>query len=109
MTKFYGAIGYADGMQETSPGVYREVITEHKYYGDISRVSLRVSAPDVVNPELSANHQLSVIADAYALSHFFNIRYVEWSGTKWTVTSAEVTRPRLTLYIGAEYHGETAD
>lgn len=109
MARFYGEIGYARGPVETSPGVYEEVIEERSYYGDVNRVSRKLDAPDSVNGELSVNHQISIVADAYALAHFFGIRYVRWAGTCWLVSTVEVTRPRLVLYIGSEYHGPTAN
>lgn len=109
MARFFGAIGYAEPAVETSPGVYEERIIEKQYYGDIQRVSRKYQAADNINGEITVNHQISVVADAYALQHFFSIRYVNWSGTNWLVNTVEVARPRLTLYIGMEYHGATAD
>ena len=34
MAKFYGVVGYVESV-ETAPGVYTEIATERKYYGDI--------------------------------------------------------------------------
>ena len=33
MAKFFGIVGYAETVQ-VKPGVWQDVITEYKYYGD---------------------------------------------------------------------------
>lgn len=108
MTRFYGKIGYADA-QETSPGVHEEVITERSYYGEETRLDRSLNGAESVNPEIVVGNALSVVADAYAEQHFQDIRYVEWAGNLWTVTSVEVQRPRLLLTLGERYNGSTPD
>lgn len=107
MARFCGVVGYAtDEPEEVSPGVYVEKMVERQYRGDVNRVVRKYDTPDNVNGSLSLNHEISIVADAYALDHFFNIRYVEWAGVKWFVATVEVARPRLKLYIGKEYKDE---
>ncbi len=43
-----------------------------------------------------------------AMRIFFNIRYVEWRGVRWTVSNVEIYAPRLTMYLGKVYNGPTA-
>ena len=104
MAKFYGVIGYAETV-EIRPGVYEEQITERKYYGDITRNTKRSESNEHLIDNLNVNNVISVMADAYADLHFFAIRYVEWAGIKWKVTTVEVQRPRLILTIGGVYNG----
>lgn len=107
MAKFYGKIGYGE-TTETVPGVHVDQIVERSYYGDVVRNSRRLEEPgDKLNYDLSVGNSISVVADAYATEHFFNIRYVEWAGTRWTVSNVEVQRPRLILQLGKVYDGET--
>lgn len=108
MTRFYGKIGYADPV-ETSPGVHEEAITERPYYGDVTRIDRTLDGGDSVNPKITVGNSISVLSDAFAEEHFQDIRYVEWAGNLWTVTSVEVQRPRLLLTLGEQYHGPTAE
>jgi hypothetical protein len=104
MAKFYGAIGFAVNT-ETSPGVWKDVITERNYKGDVLKITRRDEQRDSLNPNLTINNRISVIADAFANENIFAIRYITWMGSKWSITSVEVERPRLLLTIGGVYHG----
>ena len=106
MAKFYGAIGYGETV-ETAPGVWEDVIVEHKYYGDVLRNTRRLEDGERLNNDISVSNSISVMADAYANNHFFAIRYVEWQGARWVVTDVEVQTPRLILRIGGVYNGPT--
>jgi hypothetical protein len=108
MTRFYGKVGYADPV-ETSPGVHEEVITEKSYFGEVTRADRTLDGGDSVNPKITVGNAISVVADAFAEEHFQDIRYVEWAGNLWTVTSVEVQRPRLLLTLGEQYHGPTPE
>lgn len=109
--RFFGAVGYAT-QEESSPGVWKEVITEKSYYGDVVRNSRRLENPSTTPPTLNANVSLensfSILADADAYANFMNMRYVVWEGSYWEVTSAEVRRPRLILTIGGLWDGDKA-
>lgn len=107
MAKFYGSIGYGETM-EKSPGVWEDVILEHKYYGDVLRNTRKLQDGQSVNSDISVNNSISIVADAYANEHFFAIRYIRWAGTLWTVTEVEVQSPRLLLRLGGVYNGPSA-
>lgn len=103
--KFYGKVGFME-TTETSPGVYEEQITERNYYGDVMRVSRRYSSSsEKVNDDLDINNEISIVADAYAYQNFHALRYIEWMGAKWKVSSVTVERPRLILSVGGVYNG----
>lgn len=106
MAKFYGKIGYGETTERT-PGVWVDEIIERDYYGDVIRNTRRLNETDKINYDLSVGNSISVVADAYANEHFFAIRYVQWAGTRWTVTEVEVQRPRLILSLGGVYNGPT--
>lgn len=108
MAKFYGVVGYVD-TQETAPGVYTEVATERKYYGDILKNVKRYVSSEYLNDNLTVNNSISIMADAYAYDNFFAIRYVNWMGANWKVTDVEVQRPRLILSLGEVYNGKTPE
>lgn len=102
--RFYGKVGFMQ-TYETAPGVYEEQITERSYYGDVLRNSRRYSgSSEKVNDDLDINNEISIIADAYAYQNFHALRYVEWMGAKWKVSSVTVERPRLILSVGGVYN-----
>ncbi len=106
MARFYGAIGYAEQV-EMSPGVWKDILVEYNYYGDVLRNTRRLQNDDKVNNDLTVSNSISVVADEYAYEHFFAIRYIQWAGSLWTVSEVEVQRPRLLLRLGGIYNGPT--
>lgn len=104
MPKFFGVIGFCETV-ETSPGIWEEKITEKKYYGDVSRNIRKLETGESINDNININNEISIIADPYANNHFHAIRYVEWMGAKWKVSTVEVRRPRLVLSLGDVYNG----
>ncbi|NBI91912.1 hypothetical protein D3Z45_15360 [Lachnospiraceae bacterium] len=107
MAKFYGAIGYAKTV-ETKPGVWRPKIIEKQYFGDLTRNTRRYESSGQVNDNLNIANEISIVADPYARQNFHSMRYVEFMGAKWKITSVEVQYPRLILTIGGVYNdGET--
>ena len=106
MAKWFGVIGYAETV-ETSPGVWKEQITERNYYGDILRNNSRwTTSSDSTNDDLNVNNQISILADPFAYQNFHSMKYVEFMGTRWKIGSAEVQYPRLILTIGGVYNGQ---
>lgn len=106
MARFYGRVGYGFTV-ESAPGVYVEEIIEHTYYGDVIHNQRNLRESENLNFDLNVQNSISIVADAYANDHFFAIRYVEWAGVLWTVTSVEVQSPRLLLRLGEVYNGNT--
>jgi hypothetical protein len=106
--RFSGAVGYADS-QEIAPGIWRDVITEKTYLGDVIRNARRLEPPPLTaNDDIAFENNFSIVADAYAYENFANMRYVVWNGSKWRVTNVEVRRPRLILTVGKVWNGDTA-
>lgn len=107
MAKFFGEIGFGLS-EETSPGVWDDVITEKPYFGDVIRNSRQLEDGNSVNTDISVGNSISIVADAYASENFFAMRYIKWAGTLWTVQSVVVERPRLILRLGGVYNGPKA-
>jgi hypothetical protein len=106
MARFFGRVGYATPV-ETAPGVWVDEIVEYSYYGDVLRKARNLREGENLPFDLNVQNQISIVADEYANKHFFAIRYVEWAGTLWTVSSVEVQSPRLLLRLGEVYNGPT--
>ena len=103
MARWYGTIGYAE-VTETEPGVWTETIVPREYYGDLNRNIRHVSSNDKVNEDISVNNELSIVSDPYAMENFYQMRYAEFMGVKWKVSSVEVRYPRLILSLGGVYN-----
>jgi len=104
MAKFHGVVGFVQ-TEETAPGVFTEVVTEVSYTGDILRNNQRWEAADKLNDNLVIGNRFSIVANPYAYTNMKYIRYIEWMGTKWVVSSIDIQRPRLVLTVGGVYNG----
>lgn len=106
MARFYGEIGYGDSVETSSgSGVYVDEITEFAYFGDVIRNTRKLESGESLNDDITVGNSISIVADEYAIEHFFNIRYIRWAGKLWTVTNVEVRSPRLILSLGNVYNG----
>ena len=105
MAKFSGKIGYVK-IEETAPGVYTEQIIERKVSGDLNRNTRGLQSTDQVNDNITITNEISIIADPYAANNFHSMRYVQFMGAKWKITSVNVQHPRLILSIGGLYNGQ---
>lgn len=103
MSKFYGAIGFAETV-ETEPGIWEEQIVERSYYGDVVRNIRKLQTSSSVNDNIVISNEISIVADPYAELNMFAMRYVVWMGTKWKIESVDVNYPRLSLTIGGLYN-----
>ena len=103
MAKFYGAIGYAK-MVETAPGVFEEEITERTYYGELIRNVRKLQSSENLNDDINVANTISIVADPFANMNFHSMRYVEFMGAKWKISSVEVQYPRLILTVGGVYN-----
>ena len=107
MAKYFGKIGYAEQV-ETAPGVWEEQITERQYYGDGVRNIRKLESSGDINDNINVSMEISIVADPYAIQNFHAMRYVEFMGSLWKITSVEVNYPRLILSIGGVYNGQQA-
>ena len=104
MAKWFGIVGYIT-TEETTPGNWTEKVTEREYYGETvdDTRSTWSTQPDSTNDDLTVNDRISIVADPFAYQNFRYIKYVEFMGAKWKVTSVSVSRPRLILTLGGAY------
>ena len=107
MAKWYGAIGYVETV-ETKPGVWVEQVTEHNHFGDMLPNIHKVQTTDQVVDDINIANKLSIVADPYAFSHYYSMRYAELNGARWKITNVEVKYPRLILTLGGVWNGKQA-
>lgn len=103
MARFFGKIGYVHTVREG--GVSEDVAIEREYYGNELRSLRYFRDGDSILGEVTQQTRISILADAYALENYEDIRYLIKAGTAWTVDSVEVERPRLILSMGDRYNG----
>lgn len=104
MAKFAGLVGFVTE-EETNYGVWTATETVRQMQGDILRAASGVKASDKVNTDITLLHRISLVGDTFAYEHFYEIRWIEFGGCKWEVTSWEVYRPRITVTLGGVWHG----
>lgn len=105
MARFCGKVGYLS-TEETRPGIWEDIIVERTYRGDVIKNKSMWQGTEHVNDDININSDISILADAFAYQHFSEIKYVEFMGVKWRVTSAIPERPRITLTLGGLYNGQ---
>lgn len=105
--KYYGNIGFAVSEEKMvdgqHTGVWEQRITVKKYYGELSKPVNKWQNGSGENQDASFSSQLSIVSDPFAIENFHSIKFAEYLGVKWKVTSVEIIRPRLLLTLGGEY------
>lgn len=105
MAKWFGKVGYAN-TEETRPDLYEDVITEREYFGDANRITRRLEGADEIIDDIAVAVSISIVADPFAYNNFHSIKYVEYMGNKWKVSSVDPAYPRLNLTLGGLYNGK---
>lgn len=104
MAKWYGKVGYVT-TEKTKPGVWEPKSVERPYSGDVISNTIRRTEAGKVNDDLSVANRISIVADPFAYENFSAIKYVEFMGNFWEVSTAEVQYPRIILTVGGVYSG----
>ena len=108
--KYAGKIAFAYyAADPNEPGIIEEHYEERMYLGDVQKKRYSISNASVINSTIKARTTISIMADRYALTHYGYIRWVEYSGQKWSVESVEQAPPRLLLELGAVYNENGGD
>ena len=111
MGKYHGIVGYAI-TEENPPGSGKWVdrVIEKHYYGDtVKFTSSKWTNGTSTNDDLEITNNLSIVADPFAYQNFHAIKYAEFMGVMWKVTSVEIQSPRLILTLGGEWNGNRPD
>lgn len=106
MAKFHGTVAFYITKEDSErPGVWLEEIVQKKYVGDVIRnVRQMNESQNTTNSEIRITNQISIVArDGFIFENFQSILYVEWFGAKWTVSSVDISYPRLILSLGGPY------
>ena len=105
MAKFVGKIGFSIESEDAAEtGIWAPAITEVKYHGDILNATYKWNDNSKVNEDLNISNKFSVVANSFAVENIGKMLYVEWHGVKWKIITAEVSFPRIILYVGGLYN-----
>lgn len=97
--KWSGKIGFVE-TKETRPGVWENVTTERNFYGDVIRDIRKNQSSGQVNDDINISNRISIVSNSFVRDNLAFMKYIEFMGTKWKITDAEVQYPRLILTIG---------
>lgn len=102
--KFYGKVGYVETVDK-GDGVWSEEITERYYYGDVLRNNYELQSTQNLNDNFTIGNQFSILADDYSYAHLQYMRYIEFLGVKWSISSVDaLNRPRLIITVKGVYN-----
>lgn len=106
MAKWSGTIGFAEN-KETVPGVWSDSDVVEKFYrGDLLMNWSKSQPSGDVNDNIIVTTQISIVADPYARQNFYHMKYIEYMGERWKVSTIDATRyPRLIISLGGIYNG----
>lgn len=104
MSKFAGLVGYVT-QEESVPGVWSPVENPKMMKGDIIRQSSTNQNGDKVNSDVSLNHRVSLLGDAYAFNNYYSLKWIQLNGRKWEISSVELQRPRIVVTVGGLWNG----
>lgn len=102
MARYYGNIGFAIQV-ETKPGIWEDVIEHRPYKGDVITNVRRWDPSENINDDFTISNRFSVISDAFLYSHVPAMRYIEYMGCKFKITSVNINRPRVEISVGGVY------
>lgn len=105
MARYCGKVGFLVEDRKTAPGVHVPTLEQRIYYGDITRIARQNTAGQSINDNLTLSMQVSIMADTFAYEHAYAIAFIEYSGSRWKVSSVDIQRPRLILTLGGVYNG----
>ena len=106
--KYYGKVGFL-ATEETRPGIWEEVVTERNYYGDVLQNIRRWETGTSINDDIKIQNRISIVADPFAHSNLGNMKYITFGGTKWKISSMEISYPRIVITTGELYNEQTED
>lgn len=104
MARFRCKVGFVESVDATGLGDYKDQVTEKTFRGEILQNYWRnENSDDKLVDDVTIDNRFSIIASPYAYKHIDRIKYIEWSGVKWKITSIEVNYPRLIFQVGGKY------
>ena len=102
MSKVSIHVGY-ETQSEIAPGVWGSTVKEVRYKADLTRDIVRSTSEDKIHNDIYLNNQFAIVANTFAHQNVQFMRYVKYKGVNWRISSFEINKPRLTIYVGGVY------
>lgn len=106
--RYSGKLGLSE-QKEVRPGIWEDVITEHDVRGTVEVKSETLTIGDQILPGYRTTTSVSLLSRGPEIQRNSDIAYITYLGKRWVVQSITTDYPRITLYLGEEYHGPVAD
>ena len=105
MARFFGKVGFVR-TEDDGTGIFVEKTTVREYFGDLNNNVRRWDhRQDSVNDDVTLNNNVSILSDDFAYENLEAMKWVEFRGVKWRITSVEVNYPRITIFFGGPWNG----
>lgn len=104
--RWSGKLGFAQRV-ETAPDVWENVITERAALGTIEQRSERLDSDDDILPGYRTTTSISLLSRGPLVQENSDLAYITWRGRNWVPESIVENYPKITVFIGEEYHGPT--
>jgi hypothetical protein len=105
MAKFYGKIGFIK-TEEVEPDIWKPATVEKFYYGDINRNQRRWQGTESINDDIEVSNEISIVMDDFLQKNAGYLKWVEFMGAKWKISSITHDYPRITITLGGVWNGE---
>lgn len=105
MAKYYGKIGFIVPT-EVEDSIWVDQVTEKNYSGDLIRhYNGYQETSGQVNDRITLNHEISIVANAFARENIGFMRYITYRGARWSISKIEDKYPRFIITVGGIYNG----
>lgn len=105
MGKYAGRVGFVTE-SETVPGVWSATEEILEMQGDVLKSSSSYQGADKINKDIILQHRISLMGNSYLYQRYSELRWVEYLGVKWEVTSIEFSSPRVTVTLGGVWNAK---
>ena len=110
MAKYYGILGFVKTYEKEINGVpsgeYVTDVIERHYRGDILQDNRRWSdSTEKVNEDVTINNRFSILIDSFISDNLSYLKYINYFGADWKISSVEIQYPRMILTTGGLYNG----
>ena len=106
MARFHGRVGFLVPTDDQETGIIQETAIEKPFYGKVLEHSRMWQSSDMVTDDLQLGNQIAITANDFAFKFASAIKYCEYMGGFWTVTSIKVKHPEIVLTLGGVYNGK---